>query len=77
MHGYTYTHIHTKYTYKYTQDVHGHVRVQHTKLHASRCVERARLKIKWKCIPDERNIVLSKGHVLYVCVVHSLNKNYI
>lgn len=36
-----------------------------------------RIKIKWKCIPDERNIVLSKGNVLYVCVVHSLNKNYI
>lgn len=34
-------------------------------------------KIKWKCIPGERNIVLTKGHVLYVCVVHSLNKNYI
>lgn len=57
----------------------GYIMLVHrnTKQHAPRCVERTGLKIKWKCIPDERNIVLSKGHVLYVCVVHSLNKNYI
>lgn len=72
----THTHTHEVYT-QHTRSVRGRAHVRHAKLHASRCVERARLKIKWKCIPDERNIVLSKGHVLYVCVVHSLNKNYI
>lgn len=80
LHGYTrahpaHVHVYTKCTRRaWTRTC---PRVRHTRLHASRCVERTRLKIKWKCIPDERNIVLSKGHVLYVCVVHSLNKNYI
>ena len=51
-----------------------------TEVHMSRSKDLSKIKkemIKWKCIPGERNIVLSKGHVLYVCVVHRLNKTYI
>lgn len=74
-----YTHTQRVYTRRCTACIGTYTRDSRTRdqTRITLCREKRSLKIKWKCIPDERNIVLSKGHVLYVCVVHSLNKNYI